>query len=72
MAFLVMPYGDRTPTRPVANWSIFVLPTTMAPAARSRATTVASRSGVQAKSGQPTVVGVPATSMLSFIATGMP
>src|SRR5215468_5953265 len=32
------PYGDRVPTRPVANWSRLVLPTTTAPAARSAAT----------------------------------
>ncbi len=36
------PYGDRTPTRPVANWSRFVLPTRMPPAFLSRSTVVAS------------------------------
>src|SRR5271168_1695104 len=30
------PYGERTPTRPVANWSRFVLPMSIAPAASSR------------------------------------
>jgi hypothetical protein len=39
------PYGLRVPTRPVANWSRFVLPATIAPAARSRATAVASEPG---------------------------
>ena len=29
------PYGERVPTRPVANWSMFVLPMGMAPAASS-------------------------------------
>ena len=32
-AFGQTPYGERTPTRPVANWSRFVLPMTTAPAA---------------------------------------
>ena len=32
------PYGERVPTRPVANWSRLVLPTTTAPAARNAAT----------------------------------
>jgi hypothetical protein len=39
------PWGLRVPTRPVANWSRFVVPSTSAPAARRRATAVASRSG---------------------------
>ena len=40
------PYGLRTPTSPVANWSRFVLPITMAPAATRRATTGAFSPGV--------------------------
>src|SRR4051812_24384172 len=32
------PYGDRVPTRPVANWSRLVLPTQTAPAAISLST----------------------------------
>ena len=40
------PYGERVPMRPVANWSRLVLPTTIAPAASSRATLPACRSGV--------------------------
>ena len=39
------PYGLRVPTRPVANWSRLVLPSTTAPAARSAATAAASDSG---------------------------
>lgn len=42
------PYGERVPTRPVANWSRFVVPRTRAPAARRRATAGASPSGVYA------------------------
>jgi hypothetical protein len=49
-----------------------VLPITSAPAALRRATTVASVSGVKAKAGQAAVVGMPATSILSFTAKGMP
>ena len=42
-AFGGVPYGERVPTRPVANWSRLALPTTIAPGARSAATTAASR-----------------------------
>src|ERR1700730_723720 len=41
-AFEHAPYGDRTPTRPVANWSRFVFPIRIPPALRKRPTTVAS------------------------------
>ena len=67
-----MPYGERTPTRPVANWSRLVLPTTIAPASRTRCTAVADSSGTWANSGQALVVGRPATSMLSLTAIGTP
>ena len=40
------PYGERVPTRPVANWSRLVLPIAIAPAASRRATTGALDSGV--------------------------
>src|SRR6185369_888875 len=36
-----VPYGERVPTRPVANWSMFVFPIGNAPAAISLFTTVA-------------------------------
>ena len=60
------------PTRPVANWSIFVLPIRIAPASRSFLTTSASASDWYEKSGQPAVVGSSKVSMLSFTAKGMP
>jgi hypothetical protein len=41
----VTPYGERVPVSPVANWSMLVLPTTIAPASRSRRTQPALRSG---------------------------
>jgi hypothetical protein len=40
-----MPYGERVPVRPVANWSMLVLPTTIAPELMSRCTQLALRSG---------------------------
>src|SRR5690606_16409432 len=39
------PYGLRVPTRPVANWSRAVLPTTTAPCSTRRVTTGAEVSG---------------------------
>ena len=66
------PCGDRVPTSPVANWSKFVLPTTMAPAARKRATTGASHSATYEYAGHAAVVGQPATSMMSLTAKGTP
>ena len=63
----------RVPTRPVANWSMLVLPSGIAPAAISRATDEGARAaGCSAKAGQAAVVGIPARSMLSLIANGMP
>lgn len=44
-ALRTAPYGLRVPTRPVANWSRFVVPRTTAPAAFRRATAGASVSG---------------------------
>ena len=67
-----MPYGDRVPFSPVANWSRFVLPTRMAPASSSLRTAVAVSTGAYAKPGHAAVVSQPATSMLSFTANGMP
>ena len=40
-----MPYGERVPFSPVANWSRLVLPTGIAPAATRRSTAKAERSG---------------------------
>ena len=71
-ALRTAPYGLRVPTSPVANWSRLVVPSTSAPAARSRATTGASASGLYAYAGQPAVVGSPATSMLPLTATSLP
>ena len=67
-----VPYGLRTPTRPVANWSRLVLPNSSAPASSRRCTDGADRARDLGVSGQPAVVGIPATSMLSFTATVRP
>ena len=61
---LVMPY---------ANSCMFALPTICAPAKRSRATAGASTLGTYVRSaGVPQVQGMPATSMLSLIASEYP
>ena len=58
---------------PNANSCMFVLPSTIAPAAFSRATAGASSVGTKdPSSGVPAVLGSPATWMLSFTAMGMP
>ena len=67
-----MPYGERAPTRPVASWSRLTLPTKIPPASTRRCTTGADAAGTYAMSGHATVVGTPATSMLSFTANGIP
>ena len=51
------PYGERVPTRPVANWSMFVLPMGMAPATSSCSTTRALRTAGVVSVGHPPVVG---------------
>src|SRR6266516_3738071 len=57
-----------------ANSGRLVLPTTMAPAARSRATTSASlrAAGAIANARDPNVVLIPATSVMSFTRSGRP
>src|SRR5579871_5961918 len=67
-----LPYADRTPTSPVANWSRFVFPIRIPPASRIFCTTVAVVVASYANAGQPAVVGRPATSMLSLTAKGIP
>ena len=67
-----VPYGLRVPTRPVANWSRFVLPTSTAPAV------VRCRPPCRGRRRRKRTPGIrrssarPATSMLSFTANGMP
>src|SRR5262245_9418835 len=56
-----------------ANSVVTVLPSTIAPAARIRATAAASTPGrVWANARAPPVVGIPATSKMSFTPTGTP
>ena len=50
-----------------------VLPAIVAPAASSRSTTVASRLGTKPSTARdPFIIGIPATAMLSLIATALP
>ncbi len=57
---------------PQANSCVFALPITSAPAARSAATTGASRSGSRRKKPEPARVGKPATSIRSLTASVRP
>src|SRR6516165_5696661 len=58
---------------PIANSSMFVLPTTTAPARRNDSTTVASYGGSQpSRIREPHVVAMPRVHRLSFSATGTP
>ena len=49
------PQGERVPTRPVANWSRFVLPIRIAPASSRRCTTGAVSFATYSKAGQAAV-----------------
>ena len=58
---------------PAPNSGVFVLPTVIAPAARSRSTMSASSSGTKsAKMGDPKVVRMPRVRVRSLWATGSP
>ena len=58
---------------PKASSCMLVLPTITAPAERSRRATTASRRGTRSRNqAEPAVAGIPAKSMLSFSATGIP
>src|SRR3954466_2768133 len=63
----VTPKAEFSVDDPIANSSRLVLPTTIAPAARSRVTTVASYGGRQpSRILEEHVVGIPRVHMLSF------
>ena len=69
----VAPNTALTVLGPNANSGVLVLPSTMAPAARSRWTTSASSSGTwSSKSLEPWVVRMPAVGVTSLMATGTP
>jgi hypothetical protein len=70
---LVRPNTGLSVCASAAHAGVFVFPSTTAPAARSRATAVASRCGTwPASSGAPQVVRSDAVSMLSLMVTGRP
>src|SRR5689334_9108349 len=69
----VGPYAEFSVLLPIANSSQLVLPMTIAPAFRSRVTTVASYGGRKPfRMREPHVVGVWRVQMLSLSATGIP
>src|SRR5437773_3453446 len=70
---LVGPKAEFSVDEPMANSSRLVLPMTMAPAARSRSTTVASYGGFHpSRMRDEQVVGTPRVHRLSLRATGTP
>src|SRR5947207_11849836 len=69
----VGPKAEFSVDEPMANSSRFVLPMTIAPAARRRVTTVASYGGRHpSRMRDAQVVGTPRVHMLSLSATGTP
>src|SRR3954454_24971018 len=69
----VGPNAEFSVDEPIANSSRLVLPMTMAPAARTRSTTVASYGGRHpSRIFDEHVVGMPFVHRLSFSAIGMP
>ncbi len=69
----VGPYAEYSVEEPMANSSMFVLPSITVPAARSRSTMVESYGGRQpSRIFDPTVVGTPLVVSTSFTATGTP
>ncbi len=68
-----MPNTGLNECEPKPNSGTFVLPMNTQPAARSRLTINESAAGTNvANSGEPDVVGIPATSVRSLIACGSP
>src|SRR5262245_37476960 len=71
--FEVRPYRALSVSSDIVISGVFVLPSRIAPAARSRATTVASADGTRfAQPFDPAVVITPATSRESFAVNGTP
>ena len=69
----VAPYAECSVDEPIANSSMLVLPSGTRPAARIRATTVASYGGIQpSRIFDPAVDGMPSVQSTSLIATGTP
>src|SRR4051812_1831153 len=69
----VGPYAECSVEEPIANSSMLVLPRIGSPAARSRATTVASYGGIQpSRIREPQVVGRPRVASTSLTAIGTP
>lgn len=72
-SFKVRPKIGLNVYEPAPNSGVFVLPITMAPAARARLTSRSSASGtVSAKMDEPPVVRMPAVATRSLCAMGRP
>ena len=73
VGFRVGPKTGLNVCDPAPNSGVFVLPTTIAPAARARSTSRSSVSGTaSAKIGEPAVVRIPAVATRSLCAIGRP
>src|SRR5687768_13324505 len=69
----VGPYAEYSVDEPIANSSMFVLPSITRPASRSRATTVESYGGTHpSRIFEPQVVGTPRVAITSLTAIGTP
>src|SRR3954449_4907865 len=67
----VLPYAECSVDEPIANSSMFVLPRGTRPAARRRATTVASEGGIHpSRMRDPAVDGMSSVQSTSLIAIG--
>src|SRR5204863_6445088 len=71
--FLLGPKAEFSVDEPIANSSVFVLPSSCSPAALQRAATVESNTGTYPfRIFEPAVVSTPFVDMLSLITTGSP
>ena len=69
----VGPYAECSVDEPIANSSMFVLPSGTSPAARARATTVASYGETNpSRMREPLVAGMSVVTSTSLIASGTP
>src|SRR5688572_28337112 len=70
--FRVGPHAEFSVDEPIANSSVFVLPSSDSPAPLTRAATVASKTGVYPlRIFEPAVVSIPFVEMTSLRAIGM-
>jgi hypothetical protein len=71
--FVVLPYTELYDSNHIPHSGTFVTPSGIAPAARNRATTVASEPARRSlRARQPNVSGMPSTAIISFTVNGTP